>query len=269
MLLDVSGLAYRSFYTTGMLSHSGVTTGAVYGVLRYARRLHHQYPEAGLVWCFDRDSTKRKRLFPTYKASRMTDLEDASVVEARRDLRRQLSDLENGWLPAAGYANVLSREGYEADDVIAQLCNQLSRRGEESIIVSSDHDLWQMLGEHVSMLDPKGRLFTVADFRAAWKLEPEQWVDVKALAGCKSDNVIGVPRVGERTAAKHLRGILGRGVSRDNIGVAERDGRLDLNRRLVKLPFPGVGEFKLQDDDLSDKKWNRVARALGMKSLMT
>jgi DNA polymerase-1 len=264
LLIDVSNLAYRSLYTTGALSHQGQGTGILYGILRQAKSLHERFPDGRLVWCFDSVSSRRKNLRPSYKANRNVDLEDAAVAEARKSLREQVGLLRDKYLPALGYRNIFWREGYEADDVIASLCGTVSGR---LWIVSSDNDLLQLLdGDRVMLLNPKGGVTTEQAFTARWGIKPSSWAAVKAIAGCSGDNVIGVRGVGEKTAAKYLLNKM-KPESKIFRAICGSVSQIRENMILVKLPFDGVGYFDVYLDELSDVRWQRVCRALGMRSL--
>jgi DNA polymerase-1 len=265
ILIDVSALAYRSFFTTGTLSYLGQNTGVLFGIFRYAQQLHAEYPHGRLIWCFDTPSTLRKEIFPAYKIKRATDLEDVEVVQARNDLHEQLNLLRDSYLPAMGYRNIFWRDGYEADDVIASVCKASKNK---VVIVSSDSDLFQLLEQgRVLVHPPKGLPITEESFIEKYGISPKQWVEVKAIAGCSSDGVIGVKGVGEKTAIKYLRRELKR-TSKLYIKIEENWHELiDMNRILVCLPFLGIGKFDLQKDELTDIKRTRVYRALGIKSL--
>jgi DNA polymerase-1 len=243
----------------------GQNTGVLYGIFRYAQQLHAEYPHGRLIWCFDTPSTLRKEIFPAYKIKRATDLEDTEVVQARKNLHDQLDLLRDSYLPAMGYKNIFWRDGYEADDVIASICKTSKNK---VVIVSSDNDLFQLLEQDwVKIHPPKGLQITEGSFTKKYGIPPKQWAEVKVIAGCSSDGVIGVSGVGEKTAIKYLRGELKR-TSKLYIKIEEHWHELiDMNRMLVRLPFPGIGKFDLQKDELTDLKHTRVYRALGMKSL--
>jgi DNA polymerase-1 len=267
LLLDVSGLCYQSFFAFGDLSHKGIETAVVYGVFRSVFDLQETHATSRLVWCFDRGSWGRKKLYPEYKAKRQEELSEEEA-EARRNLKRQIYRLRTKYLPDLGFRNILWRDGYEADDVIASVCESLPQ-GEEAIIVSSDSDLLQLLSPgRVSIWVPGryGRLVTAESFGKQWGISPSQWADVKAIAGCTSDNVRGVFRVGEVTAAKFLTGVLKDSTKTFKSIVAGND-IWRRNLPLVQLPFPGVGTFKLLKDEMDQKAWNRLVNELGFESM--
>jgi 5'-3' exonuclease len=103
-------------------------------------------------------------------------------------------------------------------------------------------------------------------FRKTWGLEPAQWADVKAYAGCSTDDVPGVPRVGEHTAAKYLRGELGTH-TKTYAALARAEIQCAFNLKIVRLPFPGTPTFEIRQDTVTEEKWQALADALGMQSI--
>ena len=270
IVLDVSSLAYRSFFSMGQLSYHGTATGVLYGFFRDLRKLIELYPAARMVFCFDSRRSLRKDMRATYKASRSGDLMDADEAEARRQLHKQLDDLREQYLRVLGYKNVFQQDGYEADDLVASVCHCMDR-SDRAVILTSDNDMWQLLSSRrVVIQSPKDLAYLTEEmFVKKWGLRPCQWAEVKAMAGCSTDNVQGVPRVGDLTAVKFLLGMLGKGtVAYTNI---KKNGELIANNRVVvSLPLDGVTECLLVDDRIGmpeDKKWNAVMRAIGAGSL--
>jgi len=260
LLIDTSALAYRAWHTTGGLSHGGVETGVAFGVFREVLKLEAEFVIRRIVWCFDGGCECRRAVSPEYKVARPGDGADREAVAG------QIKELYRRWLPAVGFRNLLRRRGFEADDVIAAVVGGLPP-ADEAVIVSGDHDLWQLLRPGVSVYAPvKGRLTTDESFRAEWGLEPRDWAKVLAIAGCPGDGVRGIDGVGEKSAAQWLAGRLD---PKGKRWAAIRDGwqRIGANDRLVRLPFPGVGRFDLADDaDVVD--WRPVLKELGMRSLL-
>jgi len=252
----------------GELSHEGVKTGVVYGMFRAIIDLQELHATDRVVWCFDRGHDKRSQIWSQYKANRHKQDEDNETKEARRALRQQLYRLRTNYLPAIGYRNVFWQDGYEADDVIASIC-QDRPRGEEIVIVASDADLYQLLIQGwVSMWNPqKKQAVTAESFSREWGIDPTMWSDVKAIAGCSSDNVKGVKGVGEKTAVRFLTGKLKDTTKAFAAIVANRDV-WERNLHLTRLPFKGTERFELVDDCLTRDRWNMLMERLGMKSLV-
>jgi DNA polymerase-1 len=262
LVVDVSNLAYRALYTTGGLSHEGEATGVLYGIFKTVWDLQELFNATHILFCFDGGYDKRQEILPEYKKKRRTELDEEQKA-IRRDLRRQLYRLRTRYLAEAGFKNIFWQEGYEADDIIASVVLSST---EETVIVSSDHDLFQLLSPHVIIWNPvKKKSVTDKSFTDQWGIGPMAWVDVKALAGCTTDNVPGIHGIGEKTAANFVSGRLKPGKKYEAI-VAGND-IWERNRRLVQLPMEGTETFEVQDDEVTRVKWNKMVGSLGMKSL--
>lgn len=268
LVIDVSCLAYRSFYALPDLTHEGVQSAVGFGVFRTVLDLQERFNTEHVVWCFDGGYAKRQEIDPKYKQNRQIE-GDSEKKRLKDALKTQISKLRKWTLPAIGYSNVFWRDGYEADDVIAQVCQNLPD-GDDAVIVSSDDDMYQLLSENrVCMWLPHRKMvYTAHKFKSEWRIPPEEWWLVKAIAGCPGDNVIGVRGVGPKTAIKFLR----RDLKPDSkahrdIWTNERVWRD--NKWLVMLPFEGIGDFSLCDDGtLTMQSWNEVMNAMGMESMV-
>ena len=199
LLVDAYGLIYRAFHAIPPLTNSrGFLTNAAFGFTSILlRAIADAHPERAIVAFDAPGATHRHERFPAYKAQRpsMPD-ELRSQVPLVRDLVAALG------LP------LLEAPGYEADDVIGTIAEQARREGWEVLIVSGDLDMLQLVGPNVSLLHTaKGGADAMVTYDPAkiferYGLTPEQIVDFKSLKGDSSDNIPGVPGVGEKTAAK-------------------------------------------------------------------
>jgi 5'-3' exonuclease len=228
-----------------------------------------------VVWCFDGDALKliRKQVLGGYKQTRQDKEKGltshgASVLA---EIRYQIRRLRQGALPAAGFNRILFAEGYEGDDHVAAAWRVLrnDRPDDDVVIISSDKDLYQCLDPNTYIHRQEG-MFDFKDFRKKYGVLPHQWAYVKALAGCPTDDVPGVPGVGEKTAIKYLLGTLPKhhkvfGV----IEAAAKAGWVKDNLKLVRLPMAGCPEphLDLVEDDVTPEKWARVCRKLGAMHL--
>lgn len=246
------------------LSHNDVLTGVVFGFLRDVMRYRQEYDAHGMVFCFDSKTNFRKTLYPEYKGNRVE--HDPVKQELKKELWRQIKLLRTAYLDYVGFSNVFCKRGYEADDLIASVVLELPQT-ERAIIFSGDHDLYQLFRSNVKMWNPKNsRLLSKKWFMREWNMHPSRWAEVKALAGCSSDNVPGIKGVGEKTAAKWVRGEL-ESTSSMYDKILKNIGVLKTNLPLVQLPFKDTPIFELQEDQFKDKKWNKLTAELGMTSL--
>ena len=200
LLIDGHSIINRAFYGLPDLTNGeGVHTGAVYGFLNILFRiLEEEHPDY-LAVAFDLPSpTFRHRMYEAYKGTR----------HAMPDELRQQVPLLKEMLEAMDI-KIMTLEGYEADDILGTMARRSEERGMDVTILSGDRDLLQLATEKVLIRLPrtsKGQT-TIEDFRAPQVLEkfqvtPPQIIELKALMGDSSDNIPGIPGVGEKTAAK-------------------------------------------------------------------
>lgn len=276
ILLDVSYLCYRAFFTTGRLEWGGDPTGVIYGFLRDLSTFKAQfmgYGEPRLVFCFDHGKLLREELCPGYKESRRRNVDDEQAV-AIEGMRNQVEKLKWTYLEQLGYSNIFFQKGYEADDIIASLVKFTIPKGDTTVIVSADKDLYQLLSKRVMMFNPaKQELVTAKYFRQKYGIGPEHWADVKALAGCHSDCIPGIVGVGEKTAIKYIRGELkptSAAYKRIESAVDTESATraLATNYVLVRLPFDKCKVFQLSKDNPTENSWRDLTEKLGMTTLV-
>ena len=200
MLIDGNSLAYRAFFAlpTDMATASGQVTNAVFGFTSMLINLWRDHDPDQIVVAFDRpEPTFRHGRVPTYKATR----------DAAPDILRQQMGLVREVLDALGVPMV-DAAGFEADDVIATLATAGRDRGDDVIIVTGDRDTYQLVEDpHLRVLyNMRGvsdyKLYDEAGITERTGVRPADYVPYAALRGDTSDNLPGVPGVGEKTAAK-------------------------------------------------------------------
>jgi DNA polymerase-1 len=200
LLLDGNSLTYRAFYAlpTDMATASGQVTNAVFGFTSmFAYLLKEQHPD-GVMVAFDRpEPTFRHEANPLYKAQR----------EAAPDILRQQMGLVREVLEALR-VHVVDLAGWEADDILATVAELAKAEGHEVIIVTGDRDTYQLVEDPgVKVLyNRRGvtdyALYDEAGIKEKTGVTPAQYPEYAALRGDPSDNLDGVPGVGEKTAAK-------------------------------------------------------------------
>jgi DNA polymerase-1 len=192
ILVDGSSYLYRAFHALPPLSTaSGQPTGAVRGVVSMLRKLCQQYPGTPVVVVFDaKGKTFREDIYAEYKAHRPPMPEDLRAqVEPLHELVRALG------LP------LLCVSGVEADDVIGTLAVQAAREGRNVLVSTGDKDLAQLVDAHVTLINTMNDTrLDIAGVQQKFGVGPGQIVDLLALMGDKTDNIPGVPGVGEKTA---------------------------------------------------------------------
>ena len=268
LLLDCDYLAHRAKYVFGDLSDGGSATGVVYGFLKDILTLRERFDTDKFIFCWDSGWSKRAEIYPEYKQNRKKKEFTKEEQEFDNAFRDQINALRFVYLPKIGYHNIFFQEGYEGDDIIAMACKSLLCDLEEAVIVSADHDLYQLIHRHITCFNPRTREhMTLGGFKRKHNIHPRDWAKVKAIAGCSSDNVAGIEGVGDVTALKYLKKELKTTTKAyQNI----QDGWDDIvlrNKPLVKLPFKGTKSIRFEKDNITQEGWDSVCKALGMKSI--
>jgi DNA polymerase I len=199
-LIDGNSLAYRAFFALpeSIGTSDGRPTNAIYGLASMLVKIIAEYRPAGVVVAWDAGMSGREVVYDLYKAQR----------PSRPDLLREQWPHLMPLVEAFGYTNVRV-EGYEADDVIASLARQGQEEGIPVMVVSGDRDVYQLVGDGVRVMsNTRGMTETkVYDRRAVvgrYGVAPELIPDLIGLKGDTSDNIPGVPGIGEKTASKLL-----------------------------------------------------------------
>lgn len=200
MLLDGNSLAYRAFFAlpTDMVTGSGQVTNSVYGFTSMLLSVMRDHKPDSVIVVFDRkEPTFRHQAAPEYKAQRVT---QPDILYQQLDIIREL-------LVALGIA-AIDAAGFEGDDLIATIAERADNEGIDVLIVTGDRDTFQLVKDpHVRvMYNMKGvsdyALYDEAGIIERTGVAPRQYADYSALRGDPSDNLEGVPGVGEKTAAK-------------------------------------------------------------------
>ena len=197
-LVDGNNLAYRAYFALPeeLATTEGFPTNALLGFTNMLFKLLSDYRPKGVAVAWDTSPVHRKELSPEYKIERrpMPDL-----------LREQFPHLRP-IVEAFGYRN-LEFEGWEADDVIATLVTRADEAGVKTCVVSTDRDAFQLCTENVClMMTPRGvadvHVYTPERVQARYGVTPEQVPDFIGLKGDTSDNIPGVPGIGDKTAGQ-------------------------------------------------------------------
>ena len=192
-LLDGSSYIYRAYYgIRDVATSGGMPTNAILGFTRLLMDLLQEHRPDYLAVVLDcpREETFRRALYPAYKAQR--DAVPVDLLSQFPYIRKILTALN---IPA------LEAPGFEADDVIATLARAYAAQGIEVTVVTGDKDLLQIVSDKISLLDTmKGQRSKVPEVFDRFGVPPELVADVLGLAGDTSDNIPGVPGIGEKTA---------------------------------------------------------------------
>lgn len=193
-LIDGSSYLYRAYFAIKRLSSpSGFPTNAIYGFTQMLLKLLKDHKPEHLAMVFDAGRvTFRTELYPAYKANR---------AEMPDDLRQQLEPIRD--LVRAFNIPVVELPGFEADDLIGTLAARWEAEGGKVVVVTGDKDLMQIVTGRTTLLDTmKNVASDIPQVHERFGVGPEQVIDILGLAGDSSDNIPGVPGIGEKTAIK-------------------------------------------------------------------
>lgn len=250
MVVDGHSLAYRAFFALpveNFTTKDNQHTNAIYGFLSMLVNLIKAEQPTHMAIAFDTSRHSfRTDQYPEYKATRS---------ESPQEFRGQIPLLQD--CLAAMSIPVLTKEGFEADDILATLSTQGAEQGYDVLVVSGDRDTIQLVTDDVTLLYPSVqgvsqlKRYDPTTVQERYGVRPEQYPDIAALVGETSDNLPGVPKVGEKTAVKWLtqfgslddlleradeiKGVVG-GNLRDHIEDVRRNRRL--NRLLTDVELP-------------------------------
>lgn len=245
IIIDTSYIARRAFHTTGDLSYKGFPTGTLYGFLTQLKNYRNLFRKSqnNSYWVFAWDSpfSRRKSLHQAYKKK-----DELSEIEKIREdeYRKQMAILERDILKPLGFENHLEVNGLEADDIIASLVNRFHSEF-KIFIISSDHDLFQLLNGATMYRPHLGKNYGREDFIKEYEMDPSDWAEAQAIMGCDTDDVAGIPGIGIKTVIKYMKGMKLSEKQTESIE-SERGKRIiERNRILVTLPYKGKNAVAL------------------------
>lgn len=261
LMLDVSSVYTVRFYAVSKDNGDATQPSAAFAAFIYAMlELGERFGSQRLAFAFDSGGNVRKREFSGYKETRNDN------PAPRKAMLKACLRMLKGDLHECGFKNLWELPGFEADDVIASVCACVPG---EIVIVSGDGDLYQLLSDKVSFLSPRSNshIVTPSSFREKWNFEACDWWKVKALAGCDTDDVPGVPGVGEKTAVKWFNGVLP-----EHHAIYQRIKRSQAvykrNIPLVRLPHAGTPEVSWVADGPSREGLRSVFKRYGLGGLL-
>lgn len=263
LVVDGNAVCYSAYFTSGMLKNKERQTGIIYGFFNQVLHACVNTGATHIAFCWDSRRSRRKLALPEYKANRKKDPELLRALE-------QVSELHKVIIPRLNFSNNFLATGFEADDLIARLCMSCPLQvDQEYFILSSDHDLYQLLSPQVSMYKLRAkRIYTLQNFQDEFGISPILWADVKALAGCSSDNIPGIPGVGEKTAIQYLCNVCS---ENRRAKIESEDGKRIRERNLPLVRLPLEGTPRLQFDwtvSPSFAEWLLLCEELGFNSFL-
>lgn len=279
LLVDGHSIANRAFYGVPLLTNSkGVYTNALHGFFNILWKVIEQEKPDYLGIAFDlKTPTFRHKMYSEYKGTR------AGMPE---ELRQQIPLLQD-LLGKAGVV-MLTKEGYEADDVLGTIGKSYSAQNTEVTILSGDRDLLQLVDENIKLLIPKTKKggtemeeYHINDVVEKYGVEPAGYLQMKALMGDPSDNIPGVPAIGEKTAAKIIQtfGTVENAIASvgevkppraaKNLEEFQEQARLSLTLATICTDCPEPGEAgKLTEQTFATQQFVEGLKEYELKSLL-
>jgi len=255
LLIDSKYLCYRTLTTQFNLTHNEVRTGVHYGFFSTLISLKKKFKADNIILMWDSDRSYRREIYPEYKQKRYGQT-NKNVVQQIRIIKEESENIRKEY-NKLGFASYL-QNGMEADDLFAlYTIKHLKNPKLKIIIVTGDEDIYQLLFEdRVLIYNPKTKKLLTEDwFINNYGIAPSDWANVKSIGGCKSDNIIGIEGIGQKTAIKYIKGeqIPER---KENL-IEDNEEKIEFFLRLTRLPF-----YTLQNQNPTLGKLKRNRRML-------
>ena len=260
---DVANLCSINFYAAAGKTDSPVELGAtvLYTTVRDILKLGEMFNTPRAVFHFDGIGSLRKKYDPMYKVKRHNaDIKDPKAVAMKAELKAQVRVLK-GDLADMGFNNLHEADGYEADDL---MCVAARNMPGDHIIISNDEDMLQCINANICVYNKKTKtLWDVATMLHDKGIAPERWHLVKAVGGCKSDEVPGVLGVAEITAVKYLNGVLP-AEHKGYKNIKASGDHIKHNKVLVTLPYPGTPVTEWRADTINKDGFMKALERHGL-----
>lgn len=279
LILDCNNLAYRGYYGIGRMAGGDSGLWTIFGFFYNLSYLQDMFDTKNILFCWDYGKNKRRKLMPEYKANRRKKRKkeaaelEPGITPAWKEVRNQCKLLREKYLPMMGYKNIFYQKGYEADDMIAMCCREITQRGDEGVIVSSDKDMLQCINSFIRFYPPDAKntgSVNLRSFRKKYEMSPRQWAMVKAIMGCTSDNVGGIKGIGEVRARSYVTGTMHSkfwGDMKQKIESKEGQKIIKRNIPIVTLPFKGAKSVKFSKEKVGRKQWNEMGKLINLPEL--
>ena len=252
------------------LSYNNKKVHVIFNYLMTIQSVALKYNCTDFVFCFDSRNSYRELSYPDYKKNRTETQWTDEQKEDMKDMRRQRDDLRTKILPYMGFRNIFQISGYEADDLFGYLVKNYPE--EKFVIIARDEDLFQLLDGGRVVLNDLKKEHTEKDFKETYfNLEPCQWAEVKAFAGCNSDNIKGIEKVGNITAAKYIQCLLPKGKTKDKLETDEAKQIFKRNLPLVTIPYcegKKPLEMKIKEDEIDLDQFQLIFQQYGFQHFL-
>jgi len=243
-------------------------TQIIFGFIKRIISYSNIFDINNIAFAWDSKFSLRREIYPIYKMHRVRKLDKESDIEKnnRRIASLQFTEIRESVLQELGFKNIFMQDGYEADDIMASIVNN---NDGDFIVVTTDADMYQIISDNCKLYNPRTKILRDKEFFInEWGIDPSKWGEVKAIAGCPTDNVIGIKGVAEKTAVNYLLGKMNPKSKVFNRIESSKD-MIAENRELVVLPMHGTKDVKLSDDNnICVSNFVDLCDEYGFKSLM-
>jgi len=269
LLIDTPYLLYKaSFSFAGLHDKDGEGSGVIFGFLKDVKTLAHKFKTNKFMFLCDSKQSKRASIYPEYKNPRKKKRGELTEEEKERmkDNFRQFDVVRQFVLPKIGFRNIFLQEGYEGDDFFGAILKKKKTK-RSYIMVTSDEDMFQLL-DYAPFYNANRKIpYTAKAFEKEKGIKPLQWSEIKAIGGCRSDNVIGISGVGESKAISYITNQMN---PRTKTYEKIRSGSkiIKRNRKLVTLPYEGTMIPKFKKDKLTIDGLRFVCKKYSMYSFI-
>jgi DNA polymerase-1 len=266
LLLDGKYYLYRSLKANVRLTHNDIITTVYYNYLNSLKSIAKKFKPNNIVIMWDSEHSKRREYFSGYKVKDNTK-QDEIIKEQIEYIESEYDNIKL-ILKRLGFVSY-NRYGLEADDLFFYYIEEYPK--EDIIVVSRDADLYQLLVfPNVRIYNPHEKQFITRKYISDKYdgITPEQWFLYKAIGGCKSDAVPGIPTIGEKSTIQYIKGIASPTIVKkikDNWDIVAR------NKKLVKLPLLPIDKIiplKQRITKLNLEELKNICFAMGFKSFL-
>lgn len=282
-VFDCNYVCHKARFTVGSLSHKGQPTGVIYGFLSQVLNVAESFNSSDLLFTWDSKKSFRKQVFPGYKKTRKKNLSEQERKELY-EAYEQMEIIYENILPAIGFNNNYKQVGIEGDDIMAELVLNPKNKVHRFNLIASDQDLYQLLSNRCRMIQGKGAdrmdVYTEKKFIEEYGITPKQWIEVKKINGCSSDEVpncgrdkddpeVIIARIGEKTTIQYLQGTL-KPTTKAFMRIDSVEGKelAKFNEQLVKLPHSRTKEIEIKEDELNIEAFKEICKQYGFKEFL-
>lgn len=244
------------------MSYQGQPTGVIYGFLSQILIHCRQFGLKQPIFAWDSKKRFRSRHYAGYKVRDFTD-KTPEEQKAYNGAVEQINILRKEILPVIGFNNSFIQTGIEADDIIAIFVQD---NPQKSVVLTNDDDLLQLVRYCVWCSPQRKLTVNHSSFVTQYGIEPEQWANVKQIAGCTSDKVPGVKGIGEVYALQYIKNEMKIGSKRYN-SIEQGKRIIKRNKILVTLPYPKTKKIKVKKDSFNINGFLAVCDMYGLNKL--